>query len=88
MQSYSEKFQKEIVKYLRTGIVSILTLALVLVVFLEIISFQNENTLLKAESQNNVEGWFNEKISILDSFMSYINYNPVITANHFSWQRR
>ena len=70
MQSYSEKFQKEIVKYLRTGIVSILTLALVLVVFLEIISFQNENTLLKAESQNNVEGWFNEKISILDSFMS------------------
>ncbi len=31
MQSYSEKFQKEIVKYLRISIISILTLALVLV---------------------------------------------------------
>ena len=87
MQSYSEKFQKEIVKYLRTGIVSILTLALVLVVFLEIISFQNENTLLKAESQNNVEGWFNEKISILDSFMSYINYNPNLINDYDATQK-
>ncbi len=55
MQSYSEKFQKEIIKHLRLVIITILTLALLLVAWLEVSSFQDENTLLKAPSKNNVE---------------------------------
>ena len=55
MQSYSEKFHKEIIKHLRLVIITILTLALLLVAWLEVSSFQDENTLLKAQSKNNVE---------------------------------
>ena len=51
MQSYSEKFQKEIVKYLRISIISILTLALVLVGWLEITSFQDKHAMLKSRSE-------------------------------------
>ncbi len=42
MQSYSEKFQKEIIKHLRLVIITILTLALLLVAWLEVSSFQDE----------------------------------------------
>lgn len=87
MQSYSEKFQKEIIKYLRISILSILTLALVLLVWLEVASFQDENTLLKSQSQNNVERWFDDKISILDSFMSYLSYDTDMLENYDATQK-
>lgn len=87
MQSYSEKFQKEIVKYLRISIISILTLALVLVGWLEITSFQDKHAMLKSQSHHNVESWFNERISILDSFMSYISYNTDIMNDYDSTQK-
>lgn len=87
MQSYSEKFQKEIVKYLRISILSILTLALVLLVWLEISSFQDENTLLKEQSQNNAERWFDDKISILNSFMSYLSYDTEILNDYDTTQK-
>lgn len=87
MQSYSEKFQKEIVKYLRISIISILTLALILVVWLEVSSFRDENTLLKSQSQNNVESWFNDKIGILDSFMSYLSYDTKLLDDYDTTQK-
>ncbi len=87
MQSYSEKFQKEIVKYLRISIISILTLALVLVGWLEITSFQDKNAMLKSQSHHNVESWFNERISILDSFMSYISYDTDIMNDYDATQK-
>ena len=70
MQSYSEKFQKEIIKPLRIVIITILTLALLWVAWLEVSSFQDENTILKSQSKNNVESWFNEQIALLYSFLS------------------
>ncbi len=87
MQSYSEKFQKEIVKYLRISIISILTLALVLVGWLEITSFQDKHAMLKSQSHHNVESWFNERISILDSFMSYFSYNTDIMNDYDATQK-
>lgn len=87
MQSYSEKFQKEIVKYLRISIISIMTLALILIVWLEVTSFQDENTLLKSQSQNNVERWFDEQIGILNSFTSYINYKPDLLKDYDATQK-
>lgn len=87
MQSYSEKFQKEIIKYLRISILSVLTLALILVVWLEVASFKDENTLLKSQSQNNVERWFEEKVGILDSFMSYINYDTNMLDDYDATQK-
>lgn len=87
MQRYSEKFQKEIIKHLRLVIITILTLALILVVWLEISSFQDENTLLKTQSKNNVETWFNEQISLLDSFLSYISYDTEMLADYDTTQK-
>ncbi|MCI8365057.1 MAG: methyl-accepting chemotaxis protein [Eubacterium sp.] len=87
MQSYSEKFQKEIVKYLRISIISILTLALVLVGWLEITSFQDKNAMLKSQSHHNVESWFHDRISILDSFMSYISYDTNIMNDYDATQK-
>lgn len=87
MQSYSEKFEKEIIKYLRISIISILTLALVLLGFLEITSFQDKNTMLKSQSQHNVQSWFNDRISILNSFMSYISYNTDIMNDYDATQK-
>lgn len=87
MQSYSEKFQKEIVKYLRISIISILTLALVLIGWLEITSFQDKHAMLKSQSHHNVESWFNDRISILDSFMSYISYDTDIMNDYEATQK-
>ncbi len=87
MQSYSEKFQKEIVKYLRISIISILTLALVLVGWLEITAFQDNNAMLKSQSHHNVESWFNDRINILESFMSYISYDTNIMNDYDATQK-
>lgn len=87
MQRYSEKFQKEIIKHLRLVIITILTLALILLVWLEISSFQDENTLLKMQSKNNVETWFNEQISLLDSFLAYISYDTDMLADYDTTQK-
>lgn len=87
MQSYSEKFQKEIIKPLRIVIITILTLALICVVWLEVESFRDENTLLKSQSKNNVETWFHEQIALLDSFMSYISYDTDILNDYDTTQK-
>lgn len=87
MHSYSEKFQKEIIKHLRVGIISILSMTLIIVAWLEITSFKSESTLLKQESQNNVERWFDDKISILNSFMTYINYNTDMLNDYDATQK-
>ncbi|MCI8306480.1 MAG: methyl-accepting chemotaxis protein [Lachnospiraceae bacterium] len=86
MQSYSEKFQKEIIKPLRIVIITILTLALLWVAWLEVSSFQDENTILKSQSKNNVESWFNEQIALLDSFLSYINYDTALLKDYDTTQ--
>lgn len=87
MQSYSEKFQKEIIKPLRIVIITILTLALIWVAWLEVSSFQDENTILKTQSKNNVEFWFSKQVSLLDSFLSYINYDTDMLKDYDSTQK-
>lgn len=87
MQSYSEKFKKEIIKSLRIVIITILTLALIWVAWLEISSFKDENTILKTQSKYNVESWFREQISLLDSFLCYINYDTDMLKDYDTTQK-
>lgn len=87
MQRYSEKFQKEITKHLRLVIIVILTMELILVGWLEVSSFRDENTILKTQSKNNVEKWFDEQISLLESFLSYISYDTNMLKDYDTTQK-
>lgn len=87
MQRYSEKFQKEITKHLRLVIIVILTMELILVGWLEVSSFRDENTILKTQSKNNVEKWFDEQISFLESFLSYISYDTNMLKDYDTTQK-
>ena len=87
MQRYSEKFEKEIIKHLRIAVIIILAMELILVGWLEISSFQSENTILKTESKNNVDKWFDEQISLLDSYLSYISSDTSMLKDYDTTQK-
>lgn len=82
MQSYSDKFQKEITGPLRLIVIIILTLSLLLATWLEIDRFMVENSLLESVSYNNVNSWFSDQIHILDSIASGISYDTDVLNNY------